>query len=151
VKLEIKLIVVHAGLSVQSKQWVTEPVLLVNKWNKIEFQQKIWILAAVVVEWDAMEDILQLLGIGGPELELLLELYIKILCGAKLILWNLVIITLQENMDLAQQLDQLLHAKKHVYLDTKHHMSKTNTKEKPLIMYLEQLIKLPLKSWPMVL
>jgi len=38
------------------------------------------------VEWDAMEDILQLLGIGGPELELLLELYIKILCGAKLIL-----------------------------------------------------------------
>jgi len=37
------------------------------------------------VEWDAMEDILQLLGIGGKELELLLEPYIKILNGVKLI------------------------------------------------------------------
>jgi len=66
-KLEIKQIVDHVGLSEQLKLWVIEHVLQVNKWNKIEFLQKIWIVVVKLVEWDVTVVILLLLGVGGKE------------------------------------------------------------------------------------
>lgn len=63
-KSEIKQTAAHAGLSVLLKPWVIEFALLAIKLDKIESQLKLLHLAALLADWDAMEDNPQWLGTG---------------------------------------------------------------------------------------
>jgi hypothetical protein len=85
-KLEINPIVDLVGLLELLKLCQIESVLLQDKNYKLESQLKIYLLVAMSVEMDAMEDILNMLGNIGLKLELLLEICIMLLIGVNHIL-----------------------------------------------------------------
>lgn len=90
----------------------------VTKLDKTESQLKHSLLAVLHAVWDAMEDNHPWLGTGIDMKDLLLEMFMEILNGAKPMNYSLVNTTLlEEDMDLALQLFLLPHAINNAFLD----------------------------------
>lgn len=109
----------HVGLWELLKLCLIESVLLPIKLFKLEFLLKIWHHVVTLVEMDATEDILMLLGNTGVKLDLLPEIYTMLPTGANHMLFPHAIITLKEPLNLALLQLKPHNANKNVELDGK--------------------------------
>lgn len=116
-KLETKLTVDLAGLSVLFPLCQTDSVLLQDKLNKQEFHQRIYQLVAKLAVWVAMEVSYPLLGTTLFTLDQLPEVTTVINQLVNHILSKTVTTIVKEDTDLAQLLVQLQNAKNLAKMD----------------------------------
>lgn len=146
-KLEINLIVVHAGHSELLKPCQIEFALPLTKLDKIEFLLNTQLHAALFAVKDAMEVTQDKLGANTKHTDLFLETYITTTFGANHTPQLHVITTLLENMDLAQLQLQLQLARKNAHQRLIQNPSMTiDTMPQKLTAFHQMLLPSKLKS-----